>query len=171
MTTCSGEVPQTGTPRPSVPQAASLQSVRAALDEASRAATRIEDGAERAVMLARVAVLRWRIGDAPGCTSTLVTALAGAGNIEDDSARALALARIARAQAQAGDRQGWRATAAEALASIAPGPTDEARLSALAELAIADAVGGDFTGASARTEQLTDGRKRDRTIGAIVSTI
>ena len=152
-----------------MPQAASLQSVRSALDEASRAAKRIEDGAGRAAMLARIAEVWWRAGAAPGSASALAAALAGTGDIEDARNRAPALARIARARAQTGDRQGRQATAAEALASIAPEPADEVPISTLAELAMAEAAAGDFTAATARVERLADRRRRDHTLGAIAA--
>ncbi|MCY4429011.1 MAG: hypothetical protein OXC11_01280, partial [Rhodospirillales bacterium] len=100
-------------PRAPMPQAAAPQSVRSALDEASRAARRIEDAAGRAVMLAHVAEVWWRTGDAPGRASALA-ALASAGDIEDD-ARAPALARIAHAQARRGDPDGDAQTGGLAL--------------------------------------------------------
>ena len=157
----------TVSPRVAMPEPASLKAARSTLEEAFRTAGGIEDCAGRIAVLTRIAVLRRRAGDEPGCARALSRALAAAAGIHDDDARALALARIARARAKTGDRPGWRETAARALASIAPGPVEGAGVGALDELAMTEAEAGDVAAALALAERCPEGRDRDRVLTGI----
>lgn len=167
MTKRFDENGQTVSARGAMPKPVSRQAARSTLEEAFRAAGGIEDRTGRVAVLARIAVLRQRADDEPGCAGALSGALAAVAGIDDDDARALALARIARARAKTGDRPGWRETAAGALASIASGPVEGAGVRALDELAMAEAEAGDVAAALALAERCPEGRDRDRILTGI----
>ena len=167
MTKRSGEDLRAGSARGAMPKTVSRQAVRSTVDEAFRAAGGIEDRAGRVAVLARIAVLRQRTADTPGCAGALSMALGAARDIDGDDVRALALARIARARAKTGDRHGWRETAARALASIAPGPVEGVRFCALEELVMAETEAGDVAAAVALAERCAQGRDRDRVLDGI----
>ena len=145
----------------------SAQAVQSTLAGALQAAGGIEDCADRATVLARIAALLHRVDDESGAANCVSLALAFARKIPEGAMRASALGCIARVQAGTGDREGARLTVAEAGEALGAEIGGGDRPSALGAIAKAEAAIGEYAAAMGTAGRLEDRFERDRLLSEI----
>ena len=145
----------------------SAQAVQSTLAGALQAAGGIEDCADRATVLARIAALLHTADDESGAANCVSLALAFARKTPEGAMRASALGCIARVHAETGDREGARLTVAEAGEALGAEIGGGDRPSALGAIAKAEAAIGEYAAAMGTAGQLEGRFQRDRLLSEI----